>query len=508
MTQAFTYMRIAMSVGMIAFVAALVVGGTGAFFNDTETSAGNVFTAGAIDLLVDSEAHYAGLVCSFEGVWQVEDDNVGTTRPDLIGDECDGTGAETNLGPTHTFFSIDDIKPGDEGENTISLHVYDNDAYACAIIDNLLDNDLGLTEPEFEAGDTTNGIGNGELSPELHFFAWADSGIGGGVEGDNVWNGDEPILFSNVTGPASDVLDGVAYPLYAPFMNDGAVLQATNTAYIGLYWCYGEIDVNEDTNSLTCDGSSVTNVSQTDQLSADFTFYVEQARNNEGFTCPQPENDDVVVDVTANDLFTEDDRVAAFFSGDWFFYNDTNDTIMSINQFSPEGANDIVEGPEATDAAEMILHDAGARYNIATYQFSATPLAMIDSLRYRIYDASPSSQTPFLHFNIDFDNSDTWQRRLVQVPDGVVEDTWTEVDALADTWTISGGTWPIGTTEDGTTPGSSPKTWADILFEYPTAALRTTDSFFGVRVGHPGPDGEESYVDWIEFDGVTYDFVN
>lgn len=494
---------------MIVFVGAIVAGGTGAFFNDTETSEGNIFTAGAIDLLVDSEAHYAGLVCSAEGVWQVADDQEGTTRPDLIGDDCDGTWTETNLGPTFQFFSIDDIKPGDEGENTISLHVYDNDAYACAIIDNLQDNDLGLTEPEFEDGDTTNGVGNGELAPELNFFAWADNGVGGGVEGDNIWNGDEPMLFTNETGPASDVLDGVAYPLYAPFMNNGAVLQATNTAYIGFYWCYGSIEVDENTNSLTCDGSSVTNVSQTDELTADISFYVEQARNNENFTCPQPENDDVVVDVNATEVFSETDRVEAFLAGNWFFYNDSNDTIMTINEFGgDDGENDIQTGPEAVDAAKMVLHDAGARYNIATYQFSATPLAMIDTLKYRIYDASPSGETPYLHFNIDFDNSDTWQRRLVQVPDGVVEDTWTEVDALADTWTLSGGNWPAGGSEDGNTPGSTPKTWASILADYPTAALRTTDSFFGVRVGHPGPDGEESYVDWIEFDEVLYDFVN
>lgn len=505
--------QIVMSLGIIVFAGAMVAAGTGAFFNDTETSSGNVFTAGAIDLLVDSQAHYAGLVCTGEGVWQVEDDQAGTERPDLIGEPCDGTWDETDLGPTYQFFSIDDIKPGDEGENTISLHVYDNDAYACAIIDNLQDNDLGLTEPEFSDGDTTNGIGNGELSPEMHFFAWDDNGAGGGVAGDNVWNGDEPMLFSNVSGPASDVLDGVAYPLYAPFMNDGAVLPATTTAYIGLYWCYGSIGVDEGAKTLTCDGSSVTNVSQTDELTADFTFYVEQARNNDGFTCPRPENDAVTVTVGSNDLFVapdhaEDYRLAAFLSGDWFFYNDTTDEIMLLDEFGPSGANDIVTGPESTDAAEMILHDASGRYNIATYQFSATPLALIDSLRYRIYDASPSGETPFLHFNIDFDNSDTWQRRLVQVPDGVAVDTWTVVDALADTWTISGGNWPIGTTEDGSTPGSTPKTWAEILTEYPTAALRTTDSFFGVRVGHPGPAGEESYVDWIEFDGVTYDFQN
>jgi hypothetical protein len=37
---------------------------------------------------------------------------------------------------------------------------------------------------------------------------------------------------------------------------------------------------------LSCDGSGVSNLTQTDSLSADITFYVEQARNNPDFVCP------------------------------------------------------------------------------------------------------------------------------------------------------------------------------------------------------------------------------
>lgn len=58
--------RLMMSLGMLVFVGAVVVGGTGAFFSDTETSTGNVFTAGAIDLTVDSEAHYNGSMCQVD----------------------------------------------------------------------------------------------------------------------------------------------------------------------------------------------------------------------------------------------------------------------------------------------------------------------------------------------------------------------------------------------------------------------------------------------------------
>ena len=45
--------RIFFSLGMIAFVGAIAIGSTGAFFTDSQTSAGNVFTAGSVSLLID-----------------------------------------------------------------------------------------------------------------------------------------------------------------------------------------------------------------------------------------------------------------------------------------------------------------------------------------------------------------------------------------------------------------------------------------------------------------------
>jgi predicted ribosomally synthesized peptide with SipW-like signal peptide len=495
--------KIIMSLGMIVFAGALVAGATGAFFSDSETSTGNVFAAGAIDLSVDSEAHYAGLICE-DGVWVLEDAE--TTRPDLQGQSCSGSWSMTDLGPTNTFFDLGDLKPGDEGENTISLHVDNNDAYVCAIIDNLTDDDNGLTEPEGDAGDTTAGDGQGELSQELRFFAWADNGAGGGTAGDNVWNGTELPLFSNTEGPASDVLGGKSYPLYTP---ETGAMPGNTESYIGLYWCYGDITVGDHT--LSCDGTPVSNMSQTDSMSADLSFYVEQARNNSGFTCPTPEG---VTPDTNGEVVTQEDL--ALDSGDlalnpsaWFFYNDTNDTIMTIDQFSGNGGEDHMDSVAGAEGAKMTLDDASSRYNIATYKYKDVKLSDIDSLSYRIYDDSASPETPYLHFNVDFNNSDTWQNRLVMVPTGVSADTWTTVDAINGgnaLWTYSGAFWPAGGSETGTTPGTTAKTWASVLADYPNAETRSTDSFLGVRVGHPGPDGETGYVDWIEVDGETTDF--
>jgi len=521
--------KILTSLGMIAFAGAVVVGGTGAFFSDTETSTANVFTAGALDLKVDSVAHINGLVC-FQDAWTPEDQvvwNFDTEQNELAvdadvpaaitdyntnnpanvpqaGEACEGTWALTDLGATHTFFDYGDIKPGDNGENTISLHVDNNDAYMCAVIHNVESDDNGLTEPEEEDGDATGGDGEGELGQELNFFVWED-------DGDNIYNpdADGDVLVNGATG---EDIAGV-YPLYTP---GTGVFPGGETSYLGVYWCYGEFNGVGD-----CDGSPVTNLTQTDSLKADISFYIEQARNNEGFSC---DNIDIGEPTTPDDVVVTNDDLATTIDGvladptKWLFYNDTNDTIMTPNQFSSTGGvNEIAAFAGSNGAAKMILDDGtespdydgeegDPRYNIATYGFSATALASISSLKYRINDVSASAQTPFLHFNVSYDGTDVWQGRLVQVPTGVIAGTWTEVDALAATWTKTSGDWPVGVVTAVPFSGSTPRTWADILADYPAIAIRTTDSFFGVRVGHPGPIGEESYVDWVEFDGVVHDF--
>ena len=48
-------MKIAKSLAMIAFVAAIGVYATSSFFSDTETSENNTFTAGTIDIAIDGE---------------------------------------------------------------------------------------------------------------------------------------------------------------------------------------------------------------------------------------------------------------------------------------------------------------------------------------------------------------------------------------------------------------------------------------------------------------------
>lgn len=246
------------SVGVLAVVGALVLGATGAFFSDTETSTGNTFTAGAIDLKVDSEQHYNGNEC-VDGVWE------GNSTYPVDGTSCGGTwGQDGGLNIiAEKFFNFGDIKPGDSGENTISLHVVNNDAYICGYVTNLTNDDNGLTEPE-SLVDQTNGVGNGELQNQILMTVWRDNG-------------------NNPNDPTdSDVCDNVQQEdefVYADHVaidsNTGGWLlgkvTGDKTVCLGVAWELPEASGNE---------------TQTDSVTADISFYTEQYRNNEDFQCP------------------------------------------------------------------------------------------------------------------------------------------------------------------------------------------------------------------------------
>jgi predicted ribosomally synthesized peptide with SipW-like signal peptide len=282
--------RILLGAAMIVFVGAAVAGATGAFFNDTETSSGNVFTAGAIDLKVDSTQHYNHMVCTLgidgPSTWQPE---AGFTpaadQYPAQGSACDGTWTLTDLGPKNQFFNFSDVKPGDQGENTVSLHIDNNPAWACVNIKTTSNEENLINEPEATAGDITSGVGEGELAGNVHFQTWLDQGTTPGFqgddrgEGDNIWQQGEPALASGVL---SDIV-GNGLTLTLADGGTGNPLPPTATDYIGMFWCAGM--VTGGAGNLGCDGSSMNNLSQTDSVTADVTFMVEQSRNNPNFRC-------------------------------------------------------------------------------------------------------------------------------------------------------------------------------------------------------------------------------
>jgi predicted ribosomally synthesized peptide with SipW-like signal peptide len=273
------YKKIFMSLGAIVFVSALSLGATGAFFNDTETSTGNTFTAGAIDLKVDSVQHYNGNVClaDTQGVYHW----TGNSLYPVPGTPCDGTWAQTDLtGFAYKFFNFGDVKPGDEGENTVSLHIDNNPAWACVNITTTANNENTNTQPEINAGDTSTTTG--ELAQNVQVFSWLDNAsTSPAVPGDNIWQAEEtplagPISLSSIVGGGTNLTlaDG----------GSGSALPPGSTSYIGLAWCAGSMTAVSGV--ITCDGGTMGNQSQTDSAVADVTFTVEQERNNAKFRCP------------------------------------------------------------------------------------------------------------------------------------------------------------------------------------------------------------------------------
>lgn len=278
-----------MSAGSLIFVAALVVSATGAFFSDTETSTGNTFSAGALDLQIDNTSYATD--CVIPGL--------GTCTGALA---FSSTTSWTLRDLTiEKFFNFIDLKPGDIGEDTISLHVQ-NDAWICAEAELTTDADNDITEPEDEvalpANDGSDGTVDGDLDSDLNFAFWVD-------DGNNVFETDETVFLS---GPLSNIDDIGQFALAdsegSILPNEGPIPGGT-TFYIGKIWCYGELTPDPETGVATssnpllsgtgwiCDGSAVGNIGQTDSVVGDLTFYAEQSRNNDEFTCgddePEPE---------------------------------------------------------------------------------------------------------------------------------------------------------------------------------------------------------------------------
>jgi predicted ribosomally synthesized peptide with SipW-like signal peptide len=270
-------------VGAIVFVAAAAITASGAFFTDQEKSTGNTFTAGSLDLTIDSTAHYDGLICvNRDGFrWELDPAASSTQRADLIGQPCDGSWTQTNLGPTNKFFNISDIKPGDGGEDTISMHVTNN-AWMCANITTTSNNDNDVTPPEIAAGDSASST-TGELAQNTFVFGWVDNAsTSGAVPGDNKWQAGEQVLFGPT--PLSAIVGSSSLVLPLADSQHGSPIIASTTNYVGVAWCTGTMNVSVP-GTITCDGSTLGNIIQTDSATADITLTATQSRNNPNFLC-------------------------------------------------------------------------------------------------------------------------------------------------------------------------------------------------------------------------------
>ena len=181
--------------------------GTSALFSDRESFTGNSIVAGELDLLVDWQQHYE----YFDGTEQ--QDIFVSAHPDHDGDgeqsieteggvlsytdyadpdDASAIGAnipvldcenipplsEADFGedpitgdPMETLLQFSDVKPGDKGEITFSLHLCDNPGYIWMQADNVSEDGGVGTEPELLV-DADN---LGDLAENMLVDVWYDS---------------------------------------------------------------------------------------------------------------------------------------------------------------------------------------------------------------------------------------------------------------------------------------------------------------------------------------------
>ena len=272
---------------LLVVAATLVVTGlsitaTRALLSDTESSTGNTLAAGAIDLKIDNDSYYNGAF------------NQGTSwlkKSDLD----DGQGPASG---SYYFFDFHDLKPGDYGEDTISIEVDDNDAWGCMDLTLTQNDDVSSTEPELkETGeilDVPTDSWDGELAQNMKLIIWVDDGDNVLEEGERPFFNDS--LSALIALPDKKLPIVLADSTGNKFETTGPLL-GKKVYYIAKAWCFGNMTLapvasntgDPATNpGYTCDGSTSGNITQTDKVMGDFSFNAVQARNNQGFTCYGP----------------------------------------------------------------------------------------------------------------------------------------------------------------------------------------------------------------------------
>ncbi|MFC7131992.1 MULTISPECIES: vWA domain-containing protein [Salinibaculum] len=190
-----TRRKVLAGLGAVGLASAGAGLGTSAYFSDQEGFLGNSLTAGTLDLKLDYKATYEGgegrLSQIQENYPDAEDLGDGVYLLDQAPSPADMQLWETLVtseefefcspeadeflvnGDGIPVFTLDDVKPGDYGEVTISFHICDNPAYlqlSGSITENL---ENGQTDPELVAeGEDTDGIG--ELADEIQVCVWYD----------------------------------------------------------------------------------------------------------------------------------------------------------------------------------------------------------------------------------------------------------------------------------------------------------------------------------------------
>ncbi len=190
--------RILISLMTIAVVGALIGGGIYAYFSDTETSTGNTFAAGTLDLNLD--------------------------------------GGNINV----VKFTVNDVKPGDSGGGTWTVaNVGNMDGYLDLESISVSEDIGSTTDPELadEGGPDTAQLGNYLM---VHIFIDANN--------NGSWDAGETDIFGTNAAPAA--INGIA----GSYALDLSLAASGGTNYITLLWSVGTtVDNRIQGDSVTLD---------------------------------------------------------------------------------------------------------------------------------------------------------------------------------------------------------------------------------------------------------------
>lgn len=283
--------KLIISLSTIAAIAIIAIGATVGYFSNTETSSGNTFIAGAIDLKIDNECHLNGRVCAYYGNNNGYDPGY-YWNGDPTQESCDCTWGLSDL-DGKAIFNFTDVKPGDDGEDTINLHVDTNPAWVCAEVSDVTQMENGCNLPESMVDDPETscddpGEDQGELWDNLFFSIWMDDNC------DNIFQENEgPYLVENAGA------SNIKWPI-ADSQTGGSPIR---NACIGVAWSVPD---------------EVGNIIQGDSVIGDITFYAYQARHNDNFVCNPPSTGELTVnkvvvggdaDPNSFDLFVDGNSV-------------------------------------------------------------------------------------------------------------------------------------------------------------------------------------------------------
>ena len=221
--------RVLAGLGAVGLASAGAGLGTSAFFSDEEAFENNTLQAGTLDLKLDYKATYfggPGRLADIQSMGypdaKIVDDDEGRyllrqapspadmqAWEDLVqGEEFDfcSPAADEFLvnGDGIPMFTLEDVKPGDSGEVTASIHICDNPGYLRMVGDLTGNAENDQNEPELDAeGEDTDGMG--ELADAIKVCVWYDEDCDNVYEptGTGQQNELEVALVSDVSGSMS-----------------------------------------------------------------------------------------------------------------------------------------------------------------------------------------------------------------------------------------------------------------------------------------------------------------